>query len=266
MKFKDIRVNLLEKNYSEIPFSLSKDELKKAAESFLEFLTLSQKIKDALSVDWNVGEHFSEIGYSKRRSDTGKDDKEFFHFNEVIDIEFKKKFSRRDPRVRKFLSHARIIYKEARKTLFNILLIFEKEFPGITGSFFQENKIPFLYLRFLKYDNKEDGEFLARAHYDRGTLTLALAESAPGLRIGHDEKTLSEVKHKNKTALFMPAIHFHEVTNKNFLPAWHDVVQKGENKVNKEVSRWAIVFFADALSSKTPTWKETHTEKGSKLV
>jgi len=261
MEFKKIRADILEKNYSEIPFRLSKENLIRAAESFLDLLTLPENKKDSLYSRWDVGDHLSDVGYIKRKSNEGKDDKEFFHFNEVVDVHFKDIFYKDDKKIKIFLHEARTVYHEAKKTLHALLKIFEGEFPGITKMFFDETSIPFLYLRFLKYDSKEKGKFLARAHYDRGSLTFALAESAPGLRIGRDEKTLREVDSKNKTALFMPAIHFHEITEEIFTPAWHDVVQKLEDRVSRETSRWAIVFFADALHMKTPTMEETHTPK-----
>ena len=105
---------------------------------------------------------------------------------------------------------------------------------------------------------KKEGDFLAKAHYDRGALTLALAESSPGLRLGENEEKLEEIVHKDRSLIFMPSLRFNKVTSKEFTPTWHDVIQKKSERVNSQVSRWAIVFFADIQSDIIPTYEEAH--------
>src|SRR3990167_7547937 len=101
--------------------------------------------------------------------------------------------------------------------------------------------------------------FFAAAQKIYNEAVFSLAESAPGLRIGKSDKDLKEVFHKNKSALFMPAMDFWRITTPEFTPAWHDVVQKSQNAYNKDVARWAIVFFADISTIKRYTYEEAHT-------
>lgn len=261
MNLENIKQDIIEKNYSQILFPLSHKELSAAAETFLEFLTLSQDYKEKFYTRINPDDPGSHVGYVHRSKANGKDDKEFFHYHECAEEVFKDLLSENNFVVQNFFESARRVYKESVKTLEELLKEFEKEFPGIHGKFFPKHKVKNFYLRFLKYNSKEQGDFLARGHYDRGGLTLALAESAPGLRIGKNGKLLQEVIHKEKHAIFMPAYHFKKITNNSFMPTWHDVVQSKEDKYSEGISRWAIVFFCDAqgMDMQTPTEKEAHT-------
>ena len=88
---------------------------------------------------------------------------------------------------------------------------------------------------------------------------MALAESAPGLRIGKDSESLRLVQRKDRLAIFMPGIHFPNLTNGDFVPAWHDAVSQDGDTSSE--ARWAIVFFANAYRLRLPTFEEAHTPK-----
>ena len=191
-----------------------------------------------------------------------KDNKEFFHYHPVLTEHFKNLPVLQDPTTVEFFSHAQTIYTACVQATNEILSAFEVEFPGIRKQLISpDGAIGMSTIRFLKYEPAGSGNFLAKGHYDRGTMTLALAESAPGLRVGKTAEQLALVTHKENTALFMPALLFSDITDARFTPAWHDVVQTSENVYRTDAARWAIVFFADAQHTTTPTLKETHTPK-----
>lgn len=261
--FDALVAELAEKTYAEVPFSLSRAKLVHAAECFFDYLTLSQEEKEALHF-YDRPENRQGIGYVRKageEDEVGRTDfKEYFHYHPKLLKEFAGSDLLKNPKTAAYLEAAQEIHAEAfraSKKLFEIISI---EFPEVYGRFFPrtEEYVEYAALRFLKYEPSGEGNFLARAHYDRGCATLALAESAPGLRIGKDETTLKEVEHKDGIALFMPAYQLPEVTDMRFRPSWHDVVQSSKDVYRKNAARWAIVFFADLEGTHVPTKEESH--------
>jgi isopenicillin N synthase-like dioxygenase len=114
-------------------------------------------------------------------------------------------------------------------------------------------------LRFLAYTQTEPGDFLATGHYDRGTVSLAIAESAPGLRIGKTPDTVKDIIHEPGYGLFFPGINLKELTDETFAPSWHDVVQKDSNAFQPGCARWAVVLFAHVWNLDYKTWEACHT-------
>ena len=259
MTLEQIKKEIAERNYADTEFGLGKEELDTAAKEFISFIDLPPETKKEFYFKIDQNDRKAELGYLNHKREKGNtDSKEYFHYHPMVDEAFGesvKKYSS----VSSFFAAAQKIYNEAVFSLAEMLDEFEKEFPGIKKQFFPDDSYDHFFLRFLKYDNGGEGEFLAKAHYDNGSYTLAIAESAPGLRIGKSDKDLKEVFHKNKSALFMPAMDFWRITTPEFTPAWHDVVQKSQNAYNKDVARWAIVFFADISTIKRYTYEEAHT-------
>ena len=254
------REKIKEKNFVELPFPISHSEFSKAADCFFEFLSLSYEAKQKFLLYIDPTDQESMVGYMKRQHKNGDyDEKEYFHYNRYAEVEFAKLAEETGPKASEFFKCARYIYGSAEFIIGRVIKAFDAEFPGMYEKFFPLNAFPHFYLRFLKYNVMGEGNFLAGAHYDQGACTLALAESAPGLRIGRNEATLKDVEHKDGTVIFMPGLQFHLFTSEEFTPAWHDVVQKSEHTLNKEVARWAIVFFADPVRDKRQTkWEDRH--------
>lgn len=262
--FEKIRKALEESACAEVPFSLSQKRLEEGAQAFFRYLDIAQEEKEQLRF-FDRPENRQGIGYVKRTSDRAYgDDKEFFHYHPKLLKEFAGNSLIEREETATFISIADEIYQEATSRMKEIIRTLETEYPGMYARLFPttEEYIEYSALRFLKYEPGGVGSFLANAHYDRGCMTLALAESAPGLRIGKGAGSLEEVVHKENTAVFMPAFQFRELTNGDFLPAWHDVVQKSEDLYRKDAARWAIVFFADTPDLRVPTRDECHTPLG----
>ena len=248
-----------EKNFASVPFTMTRKELENAASSFLAFLKLPQETKEQFRFTVDKKRRGAHVGYSRKVQEKGAlDNKEYFHYNLYTEA-FTNLPERQNPVVETFFKNAHAVYENGARAIGKIMEAFETAFPGIHGKFFPNNATPNFYLRFLKYDVVGRGNFLAKAHYDRGGCTLALAESAPGLRIGKNQETLREVEHKENSALFMPAWNLRKVTSDEFGPAWHDVVQRSGDTLNAETARWAIVFFADPMGMDEISVEETHT-------
>ncbi len=260
----DMRAQIRERNYIEIPFLLDRAYFETAAKQFMNFLSYPDTFKSQFHFKLYPDDDGSDVGYVRTISATGKDDKEYFHYHPLIEERYAELIHEDDVITREFFDAAAVIYHNAEESLDAILTEFTAEFPGLREQFFVHNTPRRFYLRFLKYETRGLGKFLARAHYDRGGCTLALSESAPGLRIGVDDAHLQEVTHKEHMAVFMPALRFPELTSFDFPSAWHDVVQSSREQYTENVARWAIVFFADTHDMRAPSTEETHTPRKSK--
>lgn len=244
-----------------IPFPISHSELCEAAEKYMAFLTLSDEIKGSFSLQGGFEHNYGLLGYKDRRTETGMDRKEFFHYHPSIEKYFSDSRYATSPVFLSFIEAARQIDAAAADTLHSLLGVMSERYPNIQREYFPGEHRRTI-LRFLKYDIAGKGNFLARAHYDSGGCTLALAESAPGLRVGTAADDLTPVTHADHVALFMPGLCFHTVTDQTFHPVWHDVVQASENTHSDTTARWAIVFFADGESQKErPSHDEVFTPK-----
>lgn len=90
-------------------------------------------------------------------------------------------------------------------------------------------------------------------------MTLALAESAPGLRIGSVPQDLTPIDHHDGQAVFFLGGNFQAVLGDTDLkPGWHDVVQQGEASPHQSYARWAIVAFIDGHAAEGAPEEMTH--------
>jgi isopenicillin N synthase-like dioxygenase len=253
---------LQERPFAPVPLAFSAEVLEQGARDFLNFIALPDKVKDTLSLRHIPGMHPGyRIGYErrKRQKDGARDSKEFVHYTPEMSELLKDEIAQLPADLGIFLKTAEKIFRGAEATMWQVLTAFDEKFPGFSAQF----KAPGSYglLRFLKYDRLKPGDFLAVGHYDRGGCTLALAESAPGLRIGFNDTDLAPVHRDRDQALFMPALFFENLTGGMVKPAWHDVIQRSADTVNDEIARWAIVFFIDPAGTPAYTAVDAHTPK-----
>jgi len=252
--------------YTARPFPLSRADLSGAAETFFEFLTLPEETKNALFFVRNPEDpRGSDVGYMRTQGEKDEeyghyDHKEFFHYHP----EFREQFNEailQEPKLKALTDAAHTIFEHAEESVCSVLSELDATFPGLYTSFVDPARPLDRALRFLKYDAQGKGKFLARAHYDRGGCTLALAESAPGLRIGTNDATLTEVVHQDQTAIFMPGFHFPDLTGGEIPAAWHDVIQSSEDTLSEDAARWAIVYFVHAYDRTAPTSEQVHAPR-----
>ena len=249
-----------EKQFAEIALPVSEEVFRDAADVFLDFLTLDQVTKNSLYRVHPVNPRDSGIGYvRKAKQENYSDAKEYVHYLPIAHEYFKEEIAHGDPRIGAFFNMARDMHSQIVPVMEDILKMLTLEFPDIYDRFFpDEFENPRTPLRFLKYDVQGKGEFLARGHYDMAGCTLALAESAPGLRIGKNEETLKPVTRKGGGAIFMPARNFPKMTDERFTPAWHDVVQSAHARLSDTAARLAIVLFIAQKDLPLSSFEETH--------
>lgn len=253
--------DLEEKFHAPVAFPMTRGQIEETVGKFFAFLELPQDYKDAM-VAKRPTDDVSMMGYIRTKGERGEDNgkrdfKEYFHYHPEAKEAWGGEAAT-NPIVAQFFTAADELWQHGDRAAREVLRTLDEEFPGMHAAFFPQEKPSERILRFLKYDNRTEGKFLARAHYDRGGCTLAIAESAPGLRIGKDEATLTPVVHKEETAIFFAAPHLHQLSGKRIFPAWHDVVQASEDTVSDDAARWALVYFINAPVLPFPTSDETH--------
>lgn len=263
--FEELDRQIKTQAYATVPFSISKAAFQQAINLFVAFLALPLEVKEKLYFKINPEDRGTEVGYRRYLRDEGQtDNREYVHYHRMSED----RFGETRAAIREWdalLIAMKRIHDEAVRSLEGVIRAFEERFPSIHEKFFSKDRPGNFYLRFLKYDRAKPGEFLAKGHYDRGCCTLALAESAPGLRMGFDDHTVKEISHREGEALFMPGLKFPYITSSEFIPTWHDVIQKGDDAYSNEIARWAIVLFADSWGMPKITYEEAHTPRRSEM-
>jgi hypothetical protein len=250
---------LKEQYYAPVPIDISRKELEDAAGAYLRYLRLPREVKRSMHYKTNR-ERETPDGYNEKTAEESKDPKEFFHWLPRIKKipDYQEKYAT-IPEVKEFGDIAEDLFLKVTKRFGEL---HDEVFPEQKHFLFdKEGNVPTSVLRFLSYRPKSGDAFCAKAHYDKGFSTLALAESAPGLRIGCCNKhPLHSVRHEEGTALFMPAWMLYEATDHTVLPAWHDVIHsEAEHDVNDICARWSIVFFGNSPTIDFGARDEVHT-------
>jgi hypothetical protein len=256
-------------NYALVDSPLPKVDLVEAAESFIEFLGMEEEKKKKFSLEEDEENEkkdgSSEIGYIRRfKGKGGKfDNKEFFHYNDYARVRFAGLASI-DKRAEEFLFKAYRVFGATKNRVKGVLSELEEEYPGISGRFFKDGVHPNLFLRFLAYDYEDSPSVkrdLGVGHYDKGALTLALAESGPGLYMGATKFDTKPVPyHPEKSMLFRGLQEVPELSD-DLQPAWHGVRQKIGKEYSPGIARWSMVCFIDLLGENLITTLQAHTSR-----
>lgn len=262
MDFQSLRSDIQRQSFSEVPLSVSPEVIQAAVVGFFEFLKLSQPDKEQFAFDMKHDEkdRGMDMGYRLRTSASGDgyDDKEFFHYNHYARDRFLAE-PHTPSVVHSFLQQADQVFVATLSAMQSVIRAMDVEFPGLYDKTFPLNVQPTCVLRFLKYSQAGEGQFLAKGHYDRSMCTIAIAESAPGLRFGTDSQHVREVVHRPGIGLFFPGMQMTNYTSQDFPPSWHDVVQTGGRSYAPQVARWAVVFFCSPPDPNYFTREQVHT-------
>lgn len=245
-------------HFARVGLDISKPELEKVAASFLAFLAMPDDIKRQLHFPAR-SHRASADGYTDKTTVDRKDPKQFFHWSPWLGEQpVSKELASAHPTVGDFFSVASTLYLQIERTLFSL---FDQHLSAYRDLVFRDQKLVDGILRFLCYSPRAEHSFGARAHFDKGFSTLAVADSAPGLRIGCcNQHELKAVNYREGKALFMPAWMLFEASGGEIKPAWHDVVHApGEANVNQICARWSIVFFINNPDKPFSSWDELHT-------
>lgn len=256
---KGLYQSLQERFYAEIPFPIDPTLVSKAIEAFFKFLNLPEEIKSYIQFSIAPKHRRGDVGYKHRNAEDHiyDDNKDFFHYHPAIFEEYAS-FLEEQPIVKNFMLLAKPIWQYVYDTLKEILACFEPQFPGVSAKIFN-GKREHILLRFLKYEWENAGEYLAKPHFDAGSFTLAIAESALGLRIGSCPENLRLINTRAGHAIFMLSSNFRQVIDSTqFSAGWHDVIQIDETQIGKPFARWAVVAFIEALDVEALPRSETH--------
>ncbi|MBY0281429.1 MAG: hypothetical protein K2W94_04645 [Alphaproteobacteria bacterium] len=255
----EIYQTLQKQFYIELPFPMQPGTIQEAVDSFFKFLEEPESVKTHINYTIAPLHRRGDVGY-KHRDPTESiynDSKEFFHFHPTLFDKYAD-FLEKHPAVYDFAKKAKPIWDLAYQTVFKTLSTLEPDFPGLCSKIFDTEAVH-IQLRFLKYDWKSSGKYLAKPHFDAGSFSLAIAESCPGLRIGSNPDNLKPVHHKAESAVFMLSSNFQKVMDTDQLsPGWHDVIQTDETLIGKPFARWAVVAFIEADGVEALPRSETH--------
>jgi isopenicillin N synthase-like dioxygenase len=251
--------DLQEKFYVTVPFSLGDASIEEAVQAFFKFLEEPDEVKN--HIDLKIAPHHrrGDLGLKHRNpQENGEgDSKDYFHFHPHI-LDKYKDFLDSHPVVKDFMLKANPLWNQVHKTISHLLKTLEPTCPGVHERVFGGEEVH-IVLRFLKYNWKKSGKYLARPHYDAGSFTLALAESGPGLRMGSHPGNLKPVVSEEGKAIFFLGGNFQKVLNVDHLSAgWHDVIQLDDSLIGSPFARWAIVAFIDGHGVQALSQSETH--------
>ncbi|WP_131762358.1 hypothetical protein [Legionella jamestowniensis] len=251
--------NLQKSYYVQVPFPMDSVVFESAINAFFRFLDEPEATKNHIDFTIAPLHRRGDVGYKHRNAGDHvyDDSKDFFHFHPALFGKYEE-FLNANPVVLDFVLKAKPIWDLAYQTVYEILQSLDKKFPGLVKKVFDTEHAHVL-LRFLKYDWRESGKYLAKPHFDAGSFTLAIAESSPGLRVGSCPEDLTLVEHKKGHAIFMLSSNFKQIMPTDKLSAgWHDVIQLNETLVGKPFARWAIVAFIEAHGVVALSRTETH--------
>lgn len=251
--------SLKENYYCNIPIELSRKEIEDAMDAFVEFLSLPMDIKSEIDFSISKVHRRGDVGYKHRdpKDDAYNDSKDFFHYHPAL-LERYSDFIESNTIVKNFVSKAHPIWEKLYKIIQEIMLIFDKDYPGIYDKIFKDGN-PHILLRFLRYNWQTARKYLAKPHFDAGSFTIAIGESCEGLRIGSGPDDLKLVEHREYNAMFFISSNYKKLMDtEEFKPAWHDVIQMDESQIGNSYGRWAIVCFVDGIDVEALSREENH--------
>lgn len=244
----------LETNYYvSLPSDLSRSVIDETIDAFLAFANSSQEIKNRFQSQLPGNHRRRELGFVHREGlAEGRDTKDFFHYHPYLKKDHES-FIAETPVADRLARNADIIWNHAADMAKKILLSLDSDYPGVYDKVF-DTPLPHIVLRIVYYEAHPEQEILAIPHFDAGSFTLALAESAPGLRIGSRQENLKLVPHQEGRAIFMLGAGYRQtIATETLLPGWHDVI-----RLDNLTSRWAIVAFIDGHDIEGPSKEDTH--------
>ena len=221
---------------------------------FEEFLNVPDDIKNSLVFPGLEGrERNTKAGYFRK---TTKDKKHVFHYTEALG-DYLEQQGKVTSEAKGFIDTAKEFYEIAVSGLSKALSEFH---PLLRSVHFTPDGISNHHLRFLSYDPMPNGETIAKDHYDQATLTIAVCEDKPGLKIGTGVEDIDTyLRNPNESVLFPGYgwlnLHKQLGVSTEYLPAWHGARQPHLLNEVSNLARHAIILFAN------PTYLDTTPSK-----
>lgn len=246
--------------YEPINLSLSTADINTVMDSYLNFLELPEAERQRL---YHLDENKPRTGVSGYVRKDKSDIKDVFHMTQVLGQELWHCRFKLPTASYEFLNNAEEAYYSLAKSAKAKYRQLEDELPGLTGIHFPRSGKLEHHLRFLAYRDARDG-ILAKGHYDKGSGTIAVAESHGGLRLGFGEDDLEQLEYRQDQPVFFPGYGWHQLAEMldvetSRRATWHDVVDTGE-QFDEDTKRWALVYFIDPANMYLEsTQEQTHT-------
>ena len=247
--------------YQPVSLELSEGDITTAMELFQDFLSLPQAERLKLVHLDEARARTGRSGYHEKGSAEGDDQKWLFHMSQDLAGRFDSRARKHMPgEARSFLDMSEEIFHSVMGSSQLLYQELEDEFPALVGMHFPADGTRRQHLRFLMYKGGEH-QALARGHYDKGTGTIAIAESRDGLRLGYGEDDLTSLDRGQFDPVFFRGFGWHQLAemldvDTQHKAAWHDV----QNTKPGPEMRWALVYFIDPAKIYLDSTKEqTHT-------
>ncbi|MBL4644429.1 MAG: hypothetical protein JKX80_01020 [Candidatus Pacebacteria bacterium] len=246
----DIKNDLKKNAYTNIPLSIPEGAIQNAVDAFMTFAKSPEHVKENYKLPTKKGANkCDEVGYkhygtyNNKPSDIG-----WFQYNRKLLPELTAQH--RSHTEKEMVEKMGIVYEHACVMFSKLVDSLEKEFPGLRKKLYDEDSdIPrFSMLRFLRYGTKgaEPDKYLGfTPHYDSGSCTISLAESGPGLLLGHERRSVAPPVREEGHALMFCGLYFYKLTSDDFAPSLHLVDPHANKGVDDDVARWAVIFFVD---------------------
>ncbi len=254
--------------YEPIITNLTGGDIQIAMDAYMAFLQLPYEERVKITHFNTERPRTGQSGYALKGGQATDDNKHFFHMTPQLRDTFPL-FSSAERELpaesRQLLSAGDEIYRSLARAALRKYTELEQEpgFPLLKNIHFPASGGLQHKLRFLAYKQPKDG-VLARGHYDKGTGTIAVAESHNGLRIGYGPEDLALIERGKFEPIFFHGYGWHQLAEMlDVVPdsrraAWHDVIDTGE-RVGGEVTRWALIYFIDPAHIYLESTKEqTH--------
>lgn len=228
-----------EQGWATVKTEVRPETYEQAAMSFMRFISEvpdEQKEKIKAFFEGETSALPGLIGYAEQKPARPEDGTHriVFHYHPQVESLFAAEIEAAGGPTKEFLQQARAIWDSTLTLAQAVVRDLENDYPGIYDAFFPPGVEPGLVLRFILYKKQPHGAVLQKGHHDRDAITLALAESGPGLRIGKDAKSLKPIQRKKGEAVVMAGVGMRKF-DENLSLTWHDVVQDTDDE------RWSLI-------------------------
>ena len=184
------------------------------------------------------GRDITDIGYKDKGAKPGEDAKHIFHWTpdpERLLVARGVDFTRHEY----FLGYGRNIFTICWREYVDLLRALDHVMPGY--DFHERVRHPRAkegsILRFLRYKDTTK-EVIAKGHTDKNLITFHLADSHPGLRLGHAGNLYLTSPDR---ALVFFGDKMEKITDGKIKALWHYVTD--ERAPRDKSLRWAMIFF-----------------------
>lgn len=239
-------------------------EIDQATQAFLAYLTLPEIDRCAIQLFDESRPRTGHHGYARKTSD----DKHIFHMTQQLYREFEWTRWGLPQEARTFLTTAHELYEAMMPAVEAKYEELGEEIPYIRQMHFPSDGTLAHHLRFLGYC-EGDAQTVARPHYDKGSGTVAITRSRPGLQLGFGSEDLAPVDLGETGSIFFPGFGWHQIAEMmdvvpNRRAGWHQVdnVEPLSSEVHvdeAELTHTALVLFLDPAHLYLESTKEqTH--------